>query len=153
VNPRYADAHYTLGAVLAARHDWPRAAESLRKALAVRPDLWSARATLGRVLQSAGDERAAREEFAEAERLRLRAQREQEAAVFTSLGIQKLGSGHAAAALDLFRRATSVLDTYAPAHYQAGIALERLGQHDAAVSAFARAAQLNPGLAPPRDPD
>ena len=35
---------------------------------------------------------------------------------------------------------------YAPAHYQIGLVLERLGQKDAARAAFARAAQLNPGL-------
>ena len=41
----------------------------------------------------------------------------------------------------------------APAHYQLGRALSRLGEHDAARSAFDRARQLNPILTPPGDRD
>ena len=37
--PGYASAHYTLGAVLKDRKDWTKAAESLRRAIALRPDL------------------------------------------------------------------------------------------------------------------
>jgi tetratricopeptide (TPR) repeat protein len=147
--PRYAEAHYTLGAVLAGKRDWDGAIQSLRRAIALRPDLWSARSTLARVLQSAGQESAAREELAESERLRWRAQLEQEAAVLTAVGTQKLGDGDPSGALTLFRRATALLDNYAPAHYQAGVALQKLGQLDASRAAFARAAQLNPGLVPP----
>ena len=61
-----------------------------------------------------------------------------------------LANGDAAAAADCFRRATQAFDGFAPAHYQLGRALERLGQHDAARAAFARAQQLNPALVPPR---
>ena len=54
-----------------------------------------------------------------------------------------------AAAIDCFRRATTIFEAYAPAHYQLGRALQRLGQPDAARRAFARARQLNPSLIPP----
>ena len=54
------------------------------------------------------------------------------------------------AAADCFRRATQAFEAFAPAHYQLGRALDRLGQHDAARAAFARAQQLNPALVPPR---
>jgi len=67
------------------------------------------------------------------------------------VGIQKAGSGDMLGALDNFRRATSVYEPYAPAHYQLGLVLERLGQHDAARSAFERARQLNPSLVSPRN--
>jgi Flp pilus assembly protein TadD len=54
------------------------------------------------------------------------------------------------AAADLFRRATRTFEAFAPAHYQLGRALDRLGQHDAARASYARAQQLNPALVPPR---
>ncbi len=149
--PRYAEAHYTLGAVRAAKREWTGAAESLRRALALRPDLAGAHDTLARVLQRSGDEAGGRAQFAEAERLRRRAQLEQEASVWTAVGTQKLETGDPAGALDQFRRATAALDAYAPAHYQMGRALERLGQHEASRAAFARAAELNPNLVSPRD--
>jgi tetratricopeptide (TPR) repeat protein len=149
--PRYADAHHTLGAVLAARHDWVGAAGSLRRAIALRPDLAGAHDTLARVLQRSGDEGAGRAHFAEAERLRRRAQLEQEAGVLTALGTQKLETGDSTGALEQFRRATAAFEAYAPAHYQMGRALQRLGQHDASRAAFARAAVLNPSLVSPRD--
>jgi tetratricopeptide (TPR) repeat protein len=149
---RYADAHYTLGAVLKSRRDWAGAAASLRRAIALKPDLSAAHYTLAQVLQQAGDETGARTHFAEAERIRQRTQLEQEAGVWTSVGIQKLETGDLAGALDQFKRATAVFDGYAPAHYQMGRTLQRLGQHDAARAAFATAAKLNPSLAPLRDP-
>ena len=150
-DPAFADAHYTLGAVLAAQRNWPAAAESLRRALNLRPDLWTAHYTLARVLQSIGDAPQARKYFEEAERLRTRAQLEQEASVWTATGIQKLESGDPANAIEHFQRATAIYEAYAPAHYQAGRALQLLGRAEAARAAFARAQQLNPGLVAPRE--
>ena len=147
--PAYADAHYTLGAVLQARRDWPAAAAALRRAIALRPDLSGAHYTLARVLQASGDLEGARRHHAEADRLRHQARREQEARTWTSVGATKLDAGDAAGALDAFRRASASLDTYAPAHYQAGLALRRLGRQEEAAAAFGRARQLNPALVPP----
>jgi tetratricopeptide (TPR) repeat protein len=148
-DPRYADAHYTLGAVLAARKEWKGAADALRRAIALRPDLPGAHATLARVLQQSGDEAGGQAESTEAERLRKRGQLEQEAGVWTAVGSRTLESGDLTGALDQFRRATAAFEGYAPAHYQIGLVLQRLGQRDASRAAFARAAQLNPGLVPP----
>jgi tetratricopeptide (TPR) repeat protein len=150
--PGYADAHYTLGAVLQARRDWTGAAAALRRAIALRPDLPGAHYTLARVLRAAGDETAAERHFTEAERLRDLARREQEARVWTAVGTKRLESNDADGAIDSFRRATAILETYAPAHYQLGRALQRLGQADAARAAFARAQALNPSLVAPRPP-
>jgi tetratricopeptide (TPR) repeat protein len=149
---RYADAHYTLGAVLAARNDWRGAADALRRAIALRPDLPGAHYSLARVLQQSGDAAAGASEFDEAERLRKRAQAEQEAGVWTAVGSRTLERGDLTGALDQFRRATAVFEEYAPAHFQMGLVLRRLGQSEAADAAFHRAAQLNPGLVPPADP-
>jgi Flp pilus assembly protein TadD len=58
-------------------------------------------------------------------------------------------AGDAAGAAASFRRAMETFEGFAPAHYQLGRALDRLGDHDAARKAFARAQQLNPALVPP----
>jgi len=148
---KYADAHYTLGAVLAARRDWAGAADSLRRALALRPDLPGAHYTMARVLQAAGDEPTAQRHLAEADRLRQQAELEHEARVWTAVGTEKLETGDLSSALDCFRRATATFETYAPAHYQMGRAFQRLGEPHAARAAFSRAQQLNPNLVPPAD--
>jgi len=147
-DPSYADAHYMLGVVLHARGDTKGAASALRRALAVRPDLEGAQYALGRVLQASGDIAGARSHLSEAERLRVRRQLEQEANVWTTVGTARLEAGEVAAALECFERATGVFEAYAPAHFQMGRALERLGRHAASQAAFARARQLNPALVP-----
>lgn len=148
-DPRYADAYYTLGAVLVARGEAADAAAALRRALALRPMLPGAHDTLARALMLLGDRDAAAAEFTAAEQLRRQAQLEREAGTWTAVGAQRLADGDLIGALDQFRRATAVLDTYAPAHFQTGLVLQRLGQGAAARAAFARAAQLNPALAAP----
>jgi tetratricopeptide (TPR) repeat protein len=147
--PRYADAYYTLGAILKGRRDWTGASEALGRAVVLQPELPAAHYTLAQVLELSGDARGAREQFAEAERLRREAALVQEAGVWTSVGTQKLDRGDLAGAVDCFRRATTIFESYAPAHYQLGRALQRLGQPDAARRAFTRAQQLNPSLVPP----
>jgi tetratricopeptide (TPR) repeat protein len=149
-NPAYADAHLALGTVLKARGDLKGAASALRRAIALRPDLPAPHIVLAQTLTLAGDDAGARRETVEADRLTARSRQSQEAATLTAVGAQKLDAGDAAAAADCFRRATQAFDAFAPAHYQLGRALERLGQHDAARAAFARAQQLNPALVPPR---
>jgi tetratricopeptide (TPR) repeat protein len=149
LDARYAEAHDTLGAVLAARGEWKAAADALRRAIALRPDLPGAHYSLARVLQQSGDATAGAAELKEAERLRRRARAEQEAGVWTAVGSRTLESGDLTGALDQFRRATAVFEEYAPAHFQIGLVLRRLGQSDAADAAFHRAAQLNPGLVRP----
>jgi len=147
--PRYADAHETLGSVLKEKRDWAGASASLRRAIAIRPAVHALHYTLGQVLQLSGDERGARAEFDEAERLRQRAALEHEALVWTTVGIQKASAGDLTGALSSLRRATSVFDAYAPAHYQTGLVLQRLGQREAARASFERARTLNPSLVPP----
>jgi tetratricopeptide (TPR) repeat protein len=148
----YADAQYTLGAVLKSARDWKGASAALRRAIVLRPADAAAHYTLGQVLQSSGDADGARHHLAEAERLRLRVQAEQEARVWTSVGAGELDRGDPEAALASFRRAVAAFEGYAPAHYQMGRALQRLGRDETARAAFARAQQLNPSLLPPPPP-
>jgi tetratricopeptide (TPR) repeat protein len=147
--PGYAAAHYTLGAVLKDRREWARAAESFRRAIALRPDLTGAYVTLAEVLRLQGDDTGARAQLAEGERLRRRGEIEHQALVWTAVGARKLDAGDLTGALDDFRRATATFDGYAPAHFQLGLVLRRLGQPEASRAAFARAQQLNPSLVPP----
>lgn len=149
-NPEYADAHLALGTVQKARGDLKRATLSLRRAIEIGPSMPAPHIVLAQTLRLGGDEKGAARESAEAERLRMLSQQSQEAATQTAVGIQLLDAGDAAAAVEAFRRATRAFERFAPAHYQLGRALERLGQHDAARAAFARAQQLNPALVPPR---
>ncbi|PYR54465.1 MAG: hypothetical protein DMF91_26795 [Acidobacteria bacterium] len=71
--------------------------------------------------------------------------------MWTAVGTQRLDSEDLLGALDSFRRAAAVFEAYAPAHYQMGRTLERLGQRDAARAEFERARQLNPSLVAARD--
>ncbi len=147
--PRYADAYVTLGSILKERRDWTASADALRRAIALQPDQPAAHYVLGQVFRLSGDEPAARAELATADRLRDQAQGQQEAAVWTAVGIAKMDRDDLPAALDCFRRGVAAAAGYAPAHYQMGRALQRLGQPDAARAAFDRARQLNPSLVPP----
>lgn len=150
--PDYADAHYTLGAVLKANGDPTAAAASLRRAIALTPSSSGAHYVLAQVLRQTGDDPGARTELAESERLRQQFEAEHEASVLTFLGIQKLTAGDPTAAANYFKQATATFEPYAPAHYQLGLALQRLKRPTEAHTAFARARQLNPALVPPPEP-
>jgi len=147
--PDYGEAHYALGAVLKAKGDPAAAVAALRRAIALNPSSAGEHYVLAQVLRQTGDERGARAELAESERLRQAFEAEHEASVLTFLGIQKLDAGDPAAAATWFRKATATFESYAPAHYQLGLALQRLDQREEARAAFSRARQLNPALVPP----
>lgn len=154
--PEYVEAHYALGTVLKAKGDLDDAAASLRRAIALAPgsaaqEASGAHYVLAQVLRQKGDERGAQEQFAASERLRQQREREHEASTLTYLGIQRVEAGELAAAVEYFRQATAVAERYAPAHYQMGLALQRLGKVEEARQAFTRAQQLHPALVPPPD--
>jgi tetratricopeptide (TPR) repeat protein len=151
LDARYADAYSALGAVHTAQGDWASAASALREAIRLRPDLWTARYALANVLQRSGDEQAAAKERADGDRLRQEASALQEGNALTAVGIARLTAGDLLPALDVFRRATAACPSCATAHNQLGRTLQRLGEKEAAKSAFARARQLNPALIPPPD--
>ena len=148
--PDYFDAFLALGTVLSARGDLKGSVAALERAIRLRPDLPAPHIVSARTLTAAGDDARARRESAEAERLRTLSDNSQKAATLTAAGVQRFDGGDAGGAADCFRRAIQTFDRFAPAHYQLGRALDRLGQHDAARKEFARAQQLNPALVPPR---
>ena len=146
----HADAHVTLGAVLEARHDWAGAARSLRAAMALRPGVSDGPLHAREGPSSSRAMRAGR-----APRSRKPNGSGSRGARAGSDRVDGGGCRQARvrairrAPSRLFQRATTVLDDYAPAHYQLGLAFERLGRSDAARAAFARAAQLNPASSLP----
>jgi tetratricopeptide (TPR) repeat protein len=142
---RYSQARAMLGAVFKARREWERAERELRRAIALNPDPATYYA-LAQVLHERGDRGAATTALNEAEQRRHEREQDQEASVLASVGTAKLDAGDLTSALDLFRHATTVSTRYAPAYYQMGRTLERLGRTREAADAFARAAALNPSL-------
>jgi len=148
-DPRSAEAHAALGAVFRGRREWEHAERELRRAIAINPDP-ATHYALAQVLQQRGDTAGATAVLAEAERLRHRREQDQQASVLTSAGTAKLDAADLAAALSLFRRAVAASEQYAPAYYQMGRTLQRLGRDEEARAAFARAAALNPSLAAPK---
>ena len=147
--PRFVDAYITLAAVSKAKGRLPESVDALRRAIALQPESWSAHAALATALQLAGEADAARQESIVAERLRIQGELEREATTLTAVGIARLDAGDPAQAAERFRRALSVFESYAPAHYQLGRALQRLGQDEAARAAFLRAYALDRRLLPP----
>ena len=147
--PRFVDAHITLAAVRKAQGRLPEAIDALRRAIALQPDSWSVHAALATALQLAGEADAARQESVLAERHRKNGELERQATTLTAVGIARLDAGDVSRAVEQFRRALSVFEAYAPAHYQLGRALARLGHAEDARAAFARARQLNPSLVAP----
>ena len=148
--PDYADALLLLGTVLNARGDVKSSISPLQRAIGLRPDLPAPHIVLAQTLTRMGDPQGAQRESAEAERLRAVSENARTAGALTAAGVQQLDAGDAQAAAACFRRAIQAFDTFAPAHYHLGRALEMLGQHDEARKAFARAQALNPALVPPR---
>ena len=149
LDPRSGEAHATLGAVFQARKDWENAERELRRAIAIDGDV-ATHYALAYVLRQRGDSAGATSVLAEAERLRHQREQEQQASVLTSVGSARFDAGNFQGALDMFRRAVNASERYAPAHYQMGRALQRLGRNDEARDAFTRAASLNPSLAVPK---
>ena len=145
-----AEALLALGTVLEERGDVKGSTSALERAIRLRPDLPAPHIVLARTLTAAGDESGARRESAEAERLRTLSENAQKAAALTAAGVQRLDGGDASGASQTFRQAIEAFDGFAPAHYQLGRALDRLGRPDDARAEFARAHQLNPALVLPR---
>jgi tetratricopeptide (TPR) repeat protein len=146
---RSVDGWLMLGTVRGARGDLPGAADALRRAIALRPEAWGAHAALATVLTRAGDAAGARRASDDAERRRTQEQRERAAMVMTAVGVSRFDAGDFEAARERFAAAVTTADGYAPAHYQLGRTLQRLGRVDDARLAFARAHRLNPSLVSP----
>ena len=135
--PRLVDAHIALGSVFKAKRQLPEAIDALRRAIALAARLVErARGagdgvTAGRAQRTPPPRKRPKPSVGDSQ-----GEREREAAALTAVGIARLDADDAAAAVEPFRRAIARVETYAPAHYQLGRALQRLGQDEAARAAF-----------------
>ena len=74
----------------------------------------------------------------------------QAAAFNTNSGIRMLTAGDVQGAVAQFRSAIQLAPSYAPAHYQLGLALLRQGVKDEAGVEFDKASALDPNLKRPQ---
>jgi Flp pilus assembly protein TadD len=127
----------------------PESAAALREAIRLQPDFAGAHTTLAAVLRQLGDAAgAAAESKAGADIFKQRTNL-QSATFATNSGRRLLTAGDIDGAISQFHSAIESAPTYAPAHYQLGLALDRKGDHDAAKKEFQRATELDPRLTPP----
>jgi Tfp pilus assembly protein PilF len=101
------------------------------------------------VLRAQGDNEGAAREAVAGQAISKERTAQQAATFNTNSGIRMLNAGDLNGAIDQFRSAIKSSPTYAPAHFQLAIALERKGEKDEAKAEFDRAAQLDPTLKRP----
>jgi len=100
------------------------------------------------VLRQMGDNQGAAAESKAGMEIGKQKTNEQAALFATNSGKRLLNAGDLDGAISQFRSATSAMPSYAPAHFQLGLALQRKGQKEEAAKEFQRAAELDPRLAP-----
>jgi tetratricopeptide (TPR) repeat protein len=147
--PDYAEAFYTLGTVLKQQDKLADSAAALREAIRLRPDFAGAHTTLAGVLRQLGDSAGAAAESKAGIELGKQKSSEQTALFATNSGKRLLNAGDLEGAISQFRTAISAMPSYAPAHFQLGLALQRRGEKSEAVREFQKAAELDPHLRPP----
>ena len=147
--PDYAEAHYTLGTVLKQQGNLHDAANALREAIRLQPDFAGAHTTLAAVLRQLGDAAGAAAESRAGEQIAREKTNLQAATFATNSGRRLLNLGDLEGAVSQFHSAIKLVPTYAPAHYQLGIALQQKGEKAEATQEFQRAAELDPRLRSP----
>jgi Flp pilus assembly protein TadD len=147
--PDYAEANYTLGSVLKQQGKLQEAAAALREAIRLQPDLGGAHTTLAAVLRQLGDNEGAAGESKAGIEINKQKTSEQAAIFATNSGRRLLNAGDVDGAISQFKSATNSMPSYAPAHFQLGLALRRKGDPEAAAREFQKAAELDPRLIAP----
>ncbi len=141
LDPRVADLHVNLGAVLARLGDANAAAASYRKALRVRPNFAAAHFNLGTLLQAQGQLQEAAHHYQQAIN--------HEPGLFAAYG--NLGTllqqrGQLEEAERCYRRALA-LRSDARGHFNLATALHDQGEHEEAIREFRTAVGLEPKFA------
>ena len=127
----------------------PEAAAELREAIRLQPDFAGAHTTLAAVLRQLGDAAGAAEEAKAGARIAASTNSLQAATFATNSGKRLLSVGDVEGAIAQFRSAINSESTYAPAHFQLGLALSQRGEKDEAKKEFQRAEELDPNLKAP----
>ena len=121
-------------------------AEALREAIRLQPDFAGAHTTLAAVLRQLGDTEGAAAESKAGAEIGKQKTNEQAALFATNSGKRLLNAGDLDGAISQLRSATSAMPSYAQAHFQLGLALQRKGEKEEAAKEFQRAAELDPRL-------
>jgi tetratricopeptide (TPR) repeat protein len=143
VKPDYAEAFYTLGTVLKQMNKLPEAANALREAIRLQPDFAGAHTTLAAVLRQLGDTQGAALESRTGAEISQQKTSLQAATFTTNSGRRLLEAGDLEGAISQFRSAINSQPTYAPAHYELGLALQRKGDKAGAAAEFQKVGELD----------
>lgn len=135
--PEDAEAHYNLGAVLAALDRTAEAIESYRRAIAIEPRHAKAHSNLGSALRTSG----ALDEAELACRRALTID-PNSAAAHANLGTVLASRNRLEEAATSFRRATDINPDLAEAHLNLGLALQNMGRVEAALIHYRRATDI-----------
>ena len=132
LKPDYAEAYYTLGTVYKQSGDLPKAASALRRAIGLQPDFAGAHTTLAAVLSQQGDSQGAAAERKVGAQLTQEKMTQQTATFATNPGAKLLNAGDLDGAISQFESAIKADASYAPAHQQLAVALDRKGDKERA---------------------
>jgi tetratricopeptide (TPR) repeat protein len=139
MQPDYAEAANSLGALLAQGGDLPQAIERFHAALAVRPDFPDALNNLGYTLYQTGQEQQAFELYQKALALR-----PDFAEAYNNLGIYYGRGGDLEHARECFRRAVKARPGYGEAANNLALVLGATGDVDAAIAVIQRLLEQAP---------
>src|SRR5215469_15857780 len=140
--PKWADAHYALGATWYDLHDLPAAANELQKAIQIDPANAASRRFLARVYSEQNDFFDAERELNQAVGLKHSPE------MYFELGLVEGQLAKLEAAASAFRHALILNAQSEPAQLMLGVTLRRQGDHKEALEHFRRATEINP-----QDPD
>jgi tetratricopeptide (TPR) repeat protein len=139
IKPDYAEAHNSLGLVLAAQGRVGEAIAHFSKTLEIKPNDELAHYNLGNMLAGRGQADDAIAHYRKA----LEIKPDYEAAHF-NLGNVLAGRGQADEAIAHYRKALEIEPDDAQAHSNLGVVLAKLGQLDDAITHFQKALEINP---------
>jgi Tfp pilus assembly protein PilF len=131
------------------RGDLQEAANALREAIRLQPDFAGAHTTLAAVLRQLGDTEAAAAESKAGIEIGKEKNNQQAALFAINSGKRLLNAGDLDGAISQFKSALNSVPSYAPAHFQLGLAWQRKGDKEEAAREFQKAHQLDSRLSPP----
>lgn len=147
LEPRSFGWAYYLGSLMAKQGKQQEAVETLRAALALRPDYLPARLKLAESLFAAGELDQSYETYTA-----ITKQFPASAEANYGLGRISAARGNQAAAIEFFRRACELFPTYGAAHYALALADRRLGKEEEAQQQLALYARNRTIVPPVEDP-
>jgi Flp pilus assembly protein TadD len=138
------EAWYHLGLARKSAGDLAGAIGAFRQAVALKPDFEQARYNLGIALRLAGRREDAQKELTEVSGLKDFRAKLAQSKLLIVRGVEALDQGRAREALPSFEQAAAETPTLVTAWHYLGLAYDRLGDRDKAVSAWRRALEIQP---------